>query len=251
MTKELATTMPKGLITSEGPVKGAADSIDASDISISKILLMQALSPPVVDEKCKIGDFMDSASEQIIGHKDKKPLELFVLDSYKTLQTWVNKEWASTQSFEPKHLNNPDFPNDPDLDTRYKPVKNWWVMRPQDLATGGFPKVLSMKGSSMKASKDLAADIMQLRGAGAPSWARVYTFTSFNDEYEKHKFQSWKVTGSRAATAEEYAACEKWFDTLAGEMGDQYTEKANEADEVAEAKSTEATPEPTGKKVAF
>jgi hypothetical protein len=84
-----------------------SESVDASDIIIPKVLLMQAISQLVEQDKAKQGDFVHSLDEVVVGAKEDKPVEFIVLGMFKTLQTYEDNKYVKTESLTPENAGLP------------------------------------------------------------------------------------------------------------------------------------------------
>ena len=107
MTKEVTVKESNEVSTNVQSSGNFSQGVDASDIIIPKILLMQAISQLVEQDKAKQGDFIHSLDEVVVGSKEDKPVEFIPLGMYKTLQTYEDNKYIKTESLTPENANLP------------------------------------------------------------------------------------------------------------------------------------------------
>ena len=74
---------------------GATDDIEASDITIGRISIMQSNSTLLKEDKAKQGTIINLLDGKVLGNKEDKPLEFIPIKSTKY---WIEKD-ADTRQF--------------------------------------------------------------------------------------------------------------------------------------------------------
>lgn len=227
--------MSKEVVSQESnlPAANLADwgtpQVSTKDIVIPKILCMQGLSQLVVDEKAKMGDFVDSMSEEIIGNYSKKPIEFipFHMESI-----WIISKKTKGNDFEFEKIEKVTPQNENMLynevvdGVEYKReyTRNFYVLRPEDMS---LPYIISFKGMSSKAGKILATQ-MYVKNAAAGKIPAAFTMELFGnkDKNDKGTFITLATRTARPSNQEEMAQAFNWYKTVSGGGV-----KAHEADE--------------------
>lgn len=212
---DLTKTQGTELSTNTQSSGSFSQGVDASDIIIPKILLMQAISQLVEDEKAKSGDFVHSLDEVVVGSKDKEPVELIVLGMYKTLQTFEDDNYIKT---EPLTSENSTLPYEEVINgvkvNRTKTM-NYYVLRPEDIENMAvFPMVVTFKRTSLKGGRKLATKLMMLEEFGAETYAKTFLLTAKQEEGDKGKYYVMDIQDGRKTTDVEQAQAKKWIDRL-------------------------------------
>lgn len=192
-----------------------ASGLDASDIMVPKILLMQAISGLVEDEKAKSGDFVHSLDEVVIGSKDKEPIEFITLGMFKTIQTFEDDKYIKT---EPVTANNVNLPYEEVVNgvkvNRTKTM-NYYVLRPVDIENMSvFPLVITFKRTSLKGGKKLATKLLMLEEFGAAPYAKTFNLMAKQEEGDKGKYYVMDIADGRKCNETEIAQAKKWADRL-------------------------------------
>lgn len=127
--------------------------VDASDIVIPKLLLMQQSSQYVAAEKAKLGDFVNSLSGDKLG-SIVEPIEIipfFHKKSWDIVNKDDNNSYIRNEPFTPE---NADLPwEDKEDGMNIKRIKrlDFFCMVPKQLAAGSLlPMVVSFKSTSYK-----------------------------------------------------------------------------------------------------
>lgn len=194
------------------------DSINASDIIIPKILLMQAISQLVEAEKAKQGDFVHSLDEVVIGKKEDEPVEFIALSMYKTLQTYENDEYIKTESLTPENENLPYEEVKGEIKINRTKTMNFYVIRTADVENMTvFPMVITFKRTSHKAGKKLATKLLMLEEFGAEIYNKTFKLVAKQEEGDKGKYYVMDILDGRKCDEVENKHAKKWLDRLAVE----------------------------------
>jgi len=221
------TKTNKNLMTFEGqPAWGAGCDVGNEDIIIPRIQLMQHVSQAVKDEAAKAGDFVNSLSSDVIGTANKKlvadkkdsPVDFIAFSSFKMLQTYVNDEYKSSEPFRAEFLDRERYPYEevtPEGRINRKTTLNFYALLPSEIEAGvAFPYVLTFKGLSTRAGKQLATIYKQLLMFNAPSASVVCQLTASEESNDKGSFYVMKTKKLRNSTAKEVLEAKKWHDAI-------------------------------------
>lgn len=191
------------------------NDLDASDIIIPKVLLMQAISQLVEQDKAKQGDFVHSLDEVVVGSKESSPVEFIVLGMFKTLQTFENNNYIKTEALTPENSSLPWEEVSAGIKINRTKTMNYYVIRPDDVENMTvFPMVLTFKRTSLKGGKKLATKLMILHEFGAASYAKTFNLVAKSEEGEKGKYYVMDVIDGRKSTDVEISQAVKWSERL-------------------------------------
>lgn len=218
-----------------------SSGVDASDIIIPKILLMQAISQLVEAEKAKQGDFVHSLDEVVVGSKEDKPVEFIPLGMFKTLQTYENNNYVKTESLTPENAALPYEEVINGVTVNRTKTMNYYVIRPDDVENMSvFPMVITFKRTSLKGGKKLATKLMMLEEFGAEIYMKTFKLVAKQEEGEKGKYYVMDIVDGRKSNDIEVKQAIKWSERLKTQGV-----KVHDADEEATA-STQSAPAAKG-----
>jgi hypothetical protein len=213
MTKEVVKKQDTELAPCEQ--NSFVNDLDANDIIIPKVLLMQAISKLVEADKAKQGDFVHSLDEIVVGSRENKPVEFIVLDMYKTLQTYENDKYVKTESLTPENTNLAYEELAGGVKINRTKTMNYYVIRPSDVDNMTvFPMVITFKRTSLKGGKKLATKVMMLHEFGCASYAKTFKLVAKAEEGEKGKYYVMDVLDGRKSNDVEIAQAQKWAERL-------------------------------------
>lgn len=199
--------------------RGAAEQMTGQDVALPTIILMQAKSTFVEDEtnEIKVGDMVHSMTEEVVGHKDKKPLNFVSCYMFKTVQIFHGEgdsaKYVRTEAWSPKHaaeeyqelvkVEGKDV-----LETR-KLVYNHCGYLPDYARQVGervaaSPVVIKFKGLSKKhCKKQVNSMIQDLALFNEASWEYPFTLTAKSEETAEYgKYQVWQAKLGKKVSAE-------------------------------------------------
>lgn len=229
--KEMATCM-------------AETGIEASDLEIPKLMLMQPTSGYVSDEKAKVGDIVNTMSMEVLGGFSQA-IEIVPLKAFKTIRIY---EMGGTQ---PKFMRVEPFVADgngllPWEDTEAgKPIKrvhnlNFFVLLKSELDSGeAFPAVIAFKSTSMLAGKQLATHIFKMVALQQEPYSKTVTLSVRKEKKETNTWAVFEVGKGAALSAEHKALAQNWIVRLAS-----MNYKIHEADRDDEATPAATAPRP-------
>jgi len=190
--------------------------IDASDILIPKILMMQGLSPLVADEKAKMGELRGSLEGNLLAKKGEQ-VELIFLKKYKT---WVNfstatgkEEFLSIEPFTPANANLAREEGDV---KRYETL-NYYVLSAAELQNESFmPYVISFRSTNYKRGKIVESFRAKMKEFGKPLCFKTLKLGTEQVENDKGKFYISTIEEGRDTTDEELSKVKHWFKLIDG-----------------------------------
>ena len=208
--------------------------LTAEDVMIPKVLLMQALSQLVSDDKAKAGEFVHSLDENVLG----KEVEFYVIGLFKTLLTFENDEYIKTEPLTPQNTGLPYeevMPNGVNVNRRKS--LNYYVILKKDIEEmEAFPHVISFKGTSHKTGKKLGTQLMMLEEFGAETYAKSFKLSSKKEKNDKGTFFVMDIAKGVKTSDSEQEICKRWADRL-GSMSVQVHDDAEEVDKPATAEA--------------
>lgn len=189
--------------------------VDASNILIPKVLLMQGLSEMVADEKAKIGDMLYSLDDKIIGGTEK-PLEFipFHID-----MIWIVKHDGEFHHIEPQNAANKNLQWEElvnGVQVQNVLCMNVYAILANDLS---MPVIIPFKSTSLKAGKKVTTQMyFTNKTANMIPPAITMELSSTKTKNDKGTFAVLDTKAKRASSKEEIAAAFKWFKAVnAGE----------------------------------
>lgn len=235
-TKELAVKKETALaLPTELSGTWGCDGVDSTDLKVPSLYILQALSDAVGEGKGQAGDILRSTTRTVINPKGSA-MEIIPIMTYKTWQ--LSKKINGKYEFQKQIPMTPDNVNDAwewnegaDEWKRTR-VLNFYVLLPADIqrelkaleaAKNGempdpddalLPCVVSFRGTSYDAGKDLITHFKKAEHFGLPAAVTTFNLTT---EFVKGDLGSYyvaRVAKSRKTTTEELAVCKGWHDTL-------------------------------------
>ena len=185
-----------------------AFSIEAQDIQIPKILLMQGLSKYVASEDAQMGDIVHGGTAELLGsgrEKAKKAVLILPIMSYKE---WANYEMIGGKrdfmSIEPFTAANATQPLSETVDGKEISrdlVMSFFVMLIE--RDSSLPFVISFRRTSLRCGKEINSHILDLRGRELPPVEHVLELGGVKRENDDGTFYVWDFKVGRKATDEE------------------------------------------------
>ena len=189
---------------------GAGDDINANDIYIGRLQVMQPLSEFVKQDKAKAGQIINSLTQKILAEKEK-PLDVIVINSFKY---WIEKELtAAGEVFKcryPAESANEKAWQEGNIKRIFH--HSYYVLLPTDLT---MPLELTFRSTGVSSAKVLASFIFRLKGLQLPSWATTFTLSTFFKTGKNNK-QWWAadIVEGRKTTDEEIKVAVMWNQLL-------------------------------------
>lgn len=213
-SKEL-TKKEAGMLAKFGAELYDDAEIEATDILIPKILLMQGLSKMVTDEKARLGEMRGSVDGTLLAARDKK-LEVIFFKQFKTFvvmkkqgnefvsqEPWVASEHAPLAREREGVLNGEEV--------KYFEVLNYYCLLPEEIKTGVYmPYAISFRSTGYQAGKKLESARAKLDKFKKPLAFRTFLLSAHKRENDLGTFFVWDVEDSRATTEEELEKVVEW-----------------------------------------
>lgn len=175
------------------PAAGSTyEQATATDIRIPKILLMQAISTLVNEEKAQKGDLVNQISGEVIGN-EKKPLSFIPLTYYKS---WIVQEKIGNKfeyrRQEERNASNENFPWEwEEAGTTWKRVKAinvYALLADQAKAYAADLKNALDKGEMPDPSKAVLPVLISFRSTSLGGGQDIITHFSSMEDYRKQGF---------------------------------------------------------------
>jgi hypothetical protein len=217
MSTEVVETKGKELATASMADWGMPQ-VSSKDIIIPKILCMQGLSELVVDEKAKMGDFVDSMTSDILGNYTKKPIQFIPFHLEKI---WIiSKKTAGSGDYsfdsvvpvtaENEGLRYNEVLNGVEYKREY--TMNFYVLRPEDTS---LPYIISFKGMSSKSGRILATQMyVRNAAAGLVPPAMIMELSGTKDKNDKGTFIVLNTKPVGESSPEQIAKAFEWYKTV-------------------------------------
>jgi hypothetical protein len=219
MTTEVTKTEAQVPATSET----LADlGFNSNDILIPRIMLMQNTSEYVGDEKFKLGDIIDSISQERLGGVGDA-LEVIPIHIFKTWRVYrVDGEFKARGGklikVLPVTAENEKLPwegteklDDKDVPVRRDLSYNAFVILKKDLDSGStFPLNIIFKRSGANAGKQLVSLIYRLGMMGTPIYGKSVLLNVGKQKKETNTYAVFEVKTGNLVSNDYFPTCQKW-----------------------------------------
>lgn len=191
-------------------------AVSGSDIIIPKILLMQAMSNFVKDEKARSGEYRGSLGCEKIAEKN----EGFEAIPFKMYKSWITLTTKGNEFVrqEPFTVENAGWPRDEIIDGKecnnYETI-NYYVLLPNEIKEGSYmPYVMSFRSTGYTAGKTLETHRVKMKEFGKPLCFKTFTFGSELREKDGNSWYVPTVTPSRDTEDSELNAVKHWMNLI-------------------------------------
>lgn len=207
-------------------LKDATD-VDAGDLLLPKVLLMQGQSKAVTKQRANIGDIVDSLEYKLLfTDKEKKSVDIVpfhigkswvIFEKKKDKNGQINVEFLRVVPF---GADNADWKWDGEeknaegqvIQVRRDVSMDVYCLLADAIKTGIIlPHVLSFRRTSYVAGKKLRTFEMMLKGAKRPLASKVFTVRSDTREKDGRNFFAYDLAMGRDATQDEMLATGPWY----------------------------------------
>lgn len=251
-SKELVTkkqAAPPALTAEQSAMMDAFDygQVEARDLKIPKLLLMQAMSKFVnEDQIAKAGDLVNSIDGTVYGsvrEKDYKPVRVIPIHMFKT---WVVQEELAPQKYEyretvPVTPLNTDWQWNVEIDGRkFRRTKNlnFYVLLEKDLGNPlALPHVISFRSMSYKEGGVIANHFATCKAAQAAKQFRVPMdrFFEIGGKFLKNDLGAFYVLNAKEVGPTDQAAqlqAFQWYKQIqdAAKRGASFDEKVDNSE---------------------
>ncbi len=236
MTKEIAKKETNALTTPTNNAAWGAENVDASDVVIPKLLLMQGQSEFVAEGKARLGDIVRSTTGEVLGNA-KEGVQVIPLMTFKT---WTILEKVGGRfefrSVEPITADNCNAPLEWVVEGapwRRDRCLNFYVLLPSDIKreaaalenlnkTGAFPDpkdallpcVLSFRRTSYSAGKTLSTHFLQAQSFNRPPAVSTFMLTSKMEKNDQGTFYVFEIANAGMTSPEDLNVCKRWYETI-------------------------------------
>lgn len=202
--------------------------VGTSDVVIPKILPMQGLSQLVIDEKARIGDFMDSVSGEKLG-SISEPIQIipFMVQKFWDIMEeddegnfkWVKSEPLIENPLEKGYNDNLPWSDKIDgVEVKRVRRMNFFCLIPKELAKGNdIPYILSFKSTSFREGKKLFTQMfVRNKKAGLAPCAFSFILAGVKQKNDKGTYVVPTLSMGPKATNEEVAKAFEWYKLIKG-----------------------------------
>ena len=192
---------------------GVADEVTSSDVQLPSLMLMQANSVIAKDREndIKAGDFVNSINNEVWGSIDQ-PLQVCVVDMFKTELITEGKKWISTRPWEPA-MENAEYKFVVEgKERKRQKVFNYICFRPLDIREIEIPDgdthfvaspfVIKFKGGSGKNAKKFNQVLRDYALFKQPSIAFTFDLVAVEDSNEHGDFFVYNMVNPKQAVKE-------------------------------------------------
>ncbi len=225
--------------------------VSAADLAIPRIQLMQGTSDMVGEDKAKIGDMVNTSTNQVVGGVDR-PIEIIPMGLYKTLVVEKVEQGKKPKFLrqEPLTPANDKLPWDDKEQTEDGMIQikrthcfNFFVLVSKDVEAGeAFPTVIRFKSTSMTAGRQLATHVFKRLALGQSPFSQAIELNVRREKKDTNTFGVFALGKARKSTDDELAAAQMYFSKL-GEMKAKVDAIQETASEASEVEATVITPE--------
>lgn len=193
--------------------------VEAKDLSIYKILLMQKTSEFVGDEKAAFGDLVHSRTAEKFGGFDQS-IEVLPVQIYKT---WViydvtegTPKFVTTEDMTPANSSLPwEFSDAEGRNYRRDQCINVMVLLTSEVAAGEpFPYIMSFRRASFSTGKDIVTQVMRSRMFGKPIYAKTIQIGVGKQKKDTNTYAVFTSRVGRTANEAEAQAAQMWAGIL-------------------------------------
>jgi hypothetical protein len=228
-------------VATEAPPAFGHEQIDAEDIVVPKLLLMQGLSGFVNDGKADIGDLAKYPSAEIVQKADRKekktPGVLFIPLTF--TKTWVVEEKVGDKyefrRVEPHTAQNSDaewdfkeggtdwrrnksldvfglLAKDVDAEAEIKAAIANGEM--PDLSKGLLPVVVSFRRTGYKNGKKIVSLFAKAKKYKVPAYINMFKIGAYQDQNDDGTFWVLDVEEAGQTKKEHLDSCKEWLDVI-------------------------------------
>lgn len=197
----------------------AETGIEAGDLEIPKIMLMQNTSELVGDERAKLGDLVNTMTEEVIGGFTQT-VEIVPLKLFKTLRIYdMSGAQPKLMRAEPLTSENAKLPwegMEGDIPIKRVTNMNFFVLLKKEILDGSsFPLVVSFKSTGMQAGKQLATHLFKLVALNRLPYSQSVLLTSSKEKKDTNTYAVFGIGKGMSLTPEQVMDAKSWLVRLA------------------------------------
>ena len=229
-TQNLPTTSQSSNLPADpmGDV-GMTGNLDASDINIPRLHLLQGLSEGVADGTYKMGDIIHTGDQKVLGGKDS-PVVFIPFHIMKVNQKYradvSPKEYICTEPLSGQEWEDPNYVWEQRDGTKVKcKVRNYRTIIVHGILPGddddmSLPVSITFKSSAGKNARAIVshfatvAQFNQLKGSNNRPYNVAWELSSEHVKGDGQVFAKWVCKKSRKADDEEIEECDQWASAI-------------------------------------
>lgn len=195
---------------------GAGLAVEASDIIIPRIQLVQAMTTKKREWGATEGDYRDSLDGKLLGN-DKAPVEIIIFDAFKNYL--IKKSGGESEFVRMEQYQGLDLPwefEEDGLILRRIKQYNFYCLRTSEDKnfdiTEEIPYLLTLSSTSSNCAKSILTSLGKLKRLGKPSAATTFLLSSKEEVNDKK--QSYFVSTARVgrpSLGKEVLAAHGWY----------------------------------------
>ena len=191
-------------------VLGAGADVDVRDISVGRIAVMSTNSAMVTEEKAKAGDIIDLETSEVLGHKEKKPMEVILLKSFKY---WITKKGDDFIEKTPGTHQNEKPWTEGDITNMFH--HSFYVLIPKQVKEmTELPYELAFRSTDLATARKISKMLLTMARRGEASWNRKFKITAVQKTNGKHTWYGTDVEPGDITTDEERQAAFTWHNQM-------------------------------------
>lgn len=195
---------------------GATDDIEASDITIGRIAIMQSTSDLVKHDKAKQGAIVNLLDGKQLGFKDETPMEFIPI---KSVKYWIEKN-ADTEEYIKRRpaVSSNELPWEENIDgVNVKRIytHSFYVILPEEVKNlEAMPLELAFRSTDLQAAQKLSAMLFKLKKRGEASWNRIFKLSTHLKQKDNYSWFGSMIEVDRATTEDEKIEAYNWYKTI-------------------------------------
>lgn len=199
--------------------------IEMKDLEIPKLMLMQATSEAVANDRAEVGDILNTMDESVVGSLEQK-VEIIPLKQFKTVRIYdmssgdpefirAEQDDGKNSSFEMREG------REKLADGTEVPVKrvlnmNFFVLLKKEVDEDeAFPAVISFKSTSIPAGKQVATQMFKMLQLGKLPYSKSVILGVKKDSKDKRTWAVYTVEKGNQLDEKAMACAAKWLASLA------------------------------------
>lgn len=211
------------------------EHIDADDVILPGVYLMQSNSDWVKEEKARNGEFVKSTTYKAIGGRGK-PVEFVPLSFYKSFRIVEpqGNKWVRNEAWDPAKSGEWEFVEEGRPLKRVKCVNVYALLMPElvaeaaemeackksgemfDLEKALTPIMITFRNTSFKAGKILTDHFAKAQKYNSEPFVNTFTLDSYEDSNDDGSFYVADVLTSGKLPKEFYETCGYWRELILG-----------------------------------
>lgn len=198
------------------PVSGAT----TQDLVIPRLMLMQNTSELVGDGRAKLGDIVNSQTEEVIGGVGN-PVEMIPLSMFKTWRVFDmssgTPKFLRQEEFTVENANHDKEGKEGSVPVRWNLCYNFFMLLRKEVASGeAFPVLVTFTRTSAYAGRQLLTHFFKLGLMNKPHWFRSVLLESTKEKHETNTYSVFKVGFGTPVDQNESEVAKRFIEVLGG-----------------------------------